>query len=139
VVIAPSTRRLTGGLFEYADLGAVKLKGLGAPVMASRVVRESAAESRFEALHGRDLTPLVGRDEDRAGIIRHVCDLAHITRQSSTRTFPSSERRTTEGRQDTDEIRRVRVRAVNSLAQVSVTGRRISQADMLNADEPRCP
>ncbi len=66
VVIAPSTRRLTGGLFEYADLGAVELKGLGAPVMAARVVRGSAAESRFEALHGRDLTPLVGRDEELA-------------------------------------------------------------------------
>ena len=66
VVIAPSTRRLTGGLFEYADLGAVELKGLGAPVMAARVLRESAAESRFEALHGRDLTPLVGRDEELA-------------------------------------------------------------------------
>ena len=25
VVIAPSTRRLTGGLFEYVDLGAVEL------------------------------------------------------------------------------------------------------------------
>src|SRR5713101_8323195 len=36
VVIAPSTRRLTGGLFEYADLGAVELKGLGAPVAAAR-------------------------------------------------------------------------------------------------------
>ena len=66
MVIAPSTRRLTGGLFEYADLGAVELKGLGAPVMAARVVRGSAAESRFEALHGRDLTPLVGRDEELA-------------------------------------------------------------------------
>ncbi len=66
VVIAPSTRRLTGGLFEYADLGAVELKGLGAPVKAARVVRGSAAESRFEALHGRDLTPLVGRDEELA-------------------------------------------------------------------------
>ena len=66
VVIAPSTRRLTGGLFDYADLGAVELKGLGAPVMAARVVRGSAAESRFEALHGRDLTPLVGRDEELA-------------------------------------------------------------------------
>jgi class 3 adenylate cyclase/predicted ATPase len=66
VVIAPSTRRLTGGLFEYADLGAVELKGLGAPVMAARVVRGSAAASRFEALHGRDLTPLVGRDEELA-------------------------------------------------------------------------
>ncbi len=66
VVIAPSTRRLTGGLFEYEDLGAVELKGLGAPVMAARVVRGSAALSRFEALHGRDLTPLVGRDEELA-------------------------------------------------------------------------
>ncbi len=66
VVIAPSTRRLTGGLFEYADLGAVELKGLGAPVMAARVVRGSAAASRFEALHGRELTPLVGRDEELA-------------------------------------------------------------------------
>jgi hypothetical protein len=70
VVIAPRTRRLTGGLFEYADLGAVELKGLGAPVMAARVVRESAAESRFEALHGRDLTPLVGRDEELAPLRR---------------------------------------------------------------------
>ena len=66
VVIAPSTRRLTGGLFEYADQGAVELKGLGAPVAASRVLRGSAAESRFEALHGRELTPLVGRDEELA-------------------------------------------------------------------------
>ncbi len=66
VVIAPSTRRLTGGLFEYADLGDVELKGLGAPVKAARVVRDSAAESRFEALHGRDLSPLVGRDEELA-------------------------------------------------------------------------
>ncbi len=66
MVIAPSTRRLIGGLFEYADLGAVELRGFAAPVMAARVVRGSAAESRFEALHGRDLTPLVGRDEELA-------------------------------------------------------------------------
>ncbi len=65
VVIAPSTRRLTGGLFEYVDLGAVELKGLGAPVMAARVVRGSAAESRFEALRTAG-TPLVGRDEELA-------------------------------------------------------------------------
>jgi len=66
VVIAPSTRRLTGGLFDYEDLGEVEIKGLAAPVMASRVLRESAAESRFEARHGPDLTPLVGRDEELA-------------------------------------------------------------------------
>src|SRR5439155_6974877 len=66
VVIGPSTRRLTGGLFDYADLGAVEIKGFAAPVMAARVLRESAAESRFEARHGPDLTPLVGREEDLA-------------------------------------------------------------------------
>ncbi len=66
VVIAPSTRRLTGGLFDYEELGAVEIKGFAAPVIASRVLRESGAESRFEARHGPDLTPLVGRDEELA-------------------------------------------------------------------------
>ncbi len=63
VVIGPSTQRLTGGLFEYADLGAIEIRGLAAPVMASRVLHESAAESRFEALRATR-TPLVGRDEE---------------------------------------------------------------------------
>jgi class 3 adenylate cyclase/predicted ATPase len=65
VVIAPSTRRLTGGLFEYADLGAVEIRGLATPVLASRVLRESGAESRFEALRAT-AAPLVGRDEELA-------------------------------------------------------------------------
>jgi class 3 adenylate cyclase/tetratricopeptide (TPR) repeat protein len=65
VVIGPSTRLLTGGLFDYADLGPIEIKGLAAPVAASRVVRESAAESRFAALR-TTATPLVGRDEELA-------------------------------------------------------------------------
>jgi predicted ATPase len=65
VVIAPSTRRLTGGLFDYEDLGAVEIKGLAAPVAAVRVLRASGAESRFEALRTAR-TPLVGRDEELA-------------------------------------------------------------------------
>jgi class 3 adenylate cyclase len=65
VVIAPSTRRLTGGLFDYADLEAVEIKGLTAPVVAVRVLRESGAESRFEALRAAR-TPLVGRGEELA-------------------------------------------------------------------------
>ena len=36
VVIAQSTHRLTGGLFEYEDLGAVAAKGFTAPVRAWR-------------------------------------------------------------------------------------------------------
>jgi class 3 adenylate cyclase len=65
VAIAPSTRRLTGGLFDYEDLGPVEIKGLAAPVAAARVLRESGAESRFEALRATR-TPLVGRDEELA-------------------------------------------------------------------------
>ena len=65
VVIAASTGRLTGGLFDYEDLGAVEIKGLAAPVMASRVLRGSGAESRFEALRTAG-TALVGRDEELA-------------------------------------------------------------------------
>ena len=55
VVIGPTTRGLLGGLFEYADLGQHMLKGFAAPVGAWRVVRESGAESRFEASHGERL------------------------------------------------------------------------------------
>jgi class 3 adenylate cyclase len=63
VVIGPSTRQLTGGLFDYEDLDAAEIKGLAAPVSASRVLRERGAESRFEALRAT-ATPLVGRDEE---------------------------------------------------------------------------
>jgi class 3 adenylate cyclase/tetratricopeptide (TPR) repeat protein len=69
VVIAAGTRRLTGRLFDYEDLGAVDIKGLAMPVSASRVLRESGAESRFEALRGT-ATPLVGRDEELAMLER---------------------------------------------------------------------
>ena len=65
VVIAPSTRRLTGGLFDYEDLGRLEIKGLAEPVAAARVLGESGAESRFEALRATR-TPLVGRDEELA-------------------------------------------------------------------------
>src|SRR5439155_9508949 len=58
VVIAASTRRLVGDLFEYRDLGAVEVKGLAAPVSAWPVLRPSAVASRFEALRGSGLSPL---------------------------------------------------------------------------------
>jgi class 3 adenylate cyclase len=63
MVIASSTRRLTGGLFEYRDLGTVSVKGFGDRVQAWQVTGASAVESRFEALRTAT-TPLVGRDED---------------------------------------------------------------------------
>ena len=64
VVIAASTRRLVADLFEYRDLGAVEIKGLGAPVPAWQVLRPSDVASRFEALRGAALTRLVGRGEE---------------------------------------------------------------------------
>jgi class 3 adenylate cyclase/predicted ATPase len=62
VVIAPGTQRLTGGLFEYDELGPVEIKGLDEPVRAARVLRESAAESRFEAVRSGRPTGFVGRE-----------------------------------------------------------------------------
>src|SRR5262249_40140314 len=70
VVIGPRTRRLLGGLFEHRDLGAVEVKGLPGPVHAYQVVRESAIESRFGALRGARLMPLVGREEEIELLLR---------------------------------------------------------------------
>src|SRR5262249_18342785 len=64
VVIAAATRRLVGDLFEYRDLGAIEVKGIAGPVAVWQVLRPSDVESRFEALHGSRLSPLVGRDEE---------------------------------------------------------------------------
>jgi predicted ATPase/class 3 adenylate cyclase len=71
VVIAASTYKLIGGIFEYEELGNVELKGFAAPVAAWRVRREGAIESRFEALHSAAaLTPLVGREEEIELLLR---------------------------------------------------------------------
>lgn len=64
VVIGPWTRHLVGDLFEYRDLGTVKVKGFVEPVHAYCVLRPGVIASRFEALHGAVLTPLVGREEE---------------------------------------------------------------------------
>ena len=66
VVIAASTRRLLGGLFQLADLGTVRLKGFAEPHAAWRVVGEGHVEGRFEALRGQQVTPLVGRKHELA-------------------------------------------------------------------------
>jgi class 3 adenylate cyclase len=70
VVIAESTRKLLGNLFDLQDLGAQDLKGVGAPVRAWGVLRPAAVESRFEALHASGLTELVGREEELELLLR---------------------------------------------------------------------
>ena len=70
VVIAESTRKLLGNLFDLQDLGAQDLKGMGDPVRAWAVLRPASVESRFEALHASGLTELVGREEELELLLR---------------------------------------------------------------------
>ena len=49
VVIAESTRKLLGNLFELQDLGTKEVKGIAEPVRAYAPLRASSVESRFEA------------------------------------------------------------------------------------------
>jgi class 3 adenylate cyclase/tetratricopeptide (TPR) repeat protein len=70
VVIAESTRRLLGDLFELEALGTKPLKGIARPVPVWAALRPSSAESRFDALHGNHLTALVGREEELELLLR---------------------------------------------------------------------
>ena len=70
VVIAESTRRLMGNLFELEDFGAQDLKGIAGPVKTWVALRPSSVESRFEALHASGLTELVGREEELELLLR---------------------------------------------------------------------
>ena len=70
VVIAESTRKLLGNLFELEDLGAQDLKGIAGPVRAWAALRPASVESRFEALHASGLTELVGREEELELLLR---------------------------------------------------------------------
>ena len=53
VVIAESTRKLVGNLFELEDLGGQDLKGIAGPVRAWAALRPASVESRFEAFHAQ--------------------------------------------------------------------------------------
>jgi predicted ATPase len=69
VVIADSTRRQLGGLFEVEDLGPQALPGFAEAPRAWQVVGESGVLSRFEALRTQ-AAPLVGRDEELDLLLR---------------------------------------------------------------------
>jgi class 3 adenylate cyclase len=70
VVIAESTRKLIGNLFELHDLGAQDLKGISGPMRAWAALRPASVESRFDALHASGLTELVGREEELDLLLR---------------------------------------------------------------------
>jgi len=71
LVVSERTRSLAAGLFDYTDMGPHSLKGVSQPVHLSRVVSTRATESRFDASRGEVvLTPLVGREEEIALLVR---------------------------------------------------------------------
>jgi class 3 adenylate cyclase len=70
VVIGSSTRKLLGASFKCEDLGQRTLAGVKEPVQVWRVLRPRRQASRFEALRGAVLVPLVGRDEELAILAR---------------------------------------------------------------------
>jgi class 3 adenylate cyclase len=70
VVIAESTRKLLGNLFELEDLGQKDVRGVDGPVLVWAALRASSVESRFEALHASGLTALVGREEEFELLLR---------------------------------------------------------------------
>jgi class 3 adenylate cyclase/tetratricopeptide (TPR) repeat protein len=70
VMISSSTQRLTGGLFDYRDMGLATVKGFDDPVRVWQVLGPSGVESRSEALHATTLTPIVGRDEEIELLLR---------------------------------------------------------------------
>lgn len=65
IVVGENTRRLIGSVFELEDKGNADLKGFEQSIPVWRVIRESEAESRFEAKH-KGRVPFVGRKHELA-------------------------------------------------------------------------
>src|SRR5262249_15821432 len=64
VAIDRATRRLVGNLFDCRDLDAIETDASSEPMRRWQVLGERIVESRFEALRGSALSPLIGRDEE---------------------------------------------------------------------------
>ena len=64
VVIGALTHQLLGGLFACESLGTPPLKGVAAPLEVYRVLYESTARTRLDALSRTGLTPLIGREAE---------------------------------------------------------------------------
>jgi class 3 adenylate cyclase/predicted ATPase len=69
LVISATTLPLLGGFFACQPLGTPLLKGLAQPLAVYRVLYESMARSRLEAVGSTGLTPLVGREQE-IGLLR---------------------------------------------------------------------
>jgi class 3 adenylate cyclase len=70
VVIAATTRRLVGRMFDCRALGPIEVKGLPQPIGAWQVRGTAAGVSRFEARRSGALSPFVGRQEEIELLLR---------------------------------------------------------------------
>jgi TolB-like protein/predicted ATPase len=70
ILLDQQTRRLVGGIFDYSELGRREVRRIGDPAPVWQVLRPSQVESRFEALRGSALTPLLGRQEETDILLR---------------------------------------------------------------------
>lgn len=75
VLIAPSTRKLAGHVFEIEDLGVRELKGFSEAVPINLVRLDRRVESRFDAAHGDALSRFVGRGSE-VGVLLDRWELA---------------------------------------------------------------
>jgi len=69
VLIGATTRRLVGDIFQYREHAPIALEGSADPLLAWEVTG-AGVDSRFEALRGRDVAELVGRDEELSYLLR---------------------------------------------------------------------
>lgn len=76
IIVDDPTRRLAGGLFEFSDLGPLRVKGIPAPVHAWGVVGPKPVASRFEAHSAPKLSPMLGR-EDEYCVLSELWQTAH--------------------------------------------------------------
>lgn len=70
VAVSPSTYTLTSGVFEYASLGEHALKGFEDKIALWQAASVREGTSRFKATRARHATPLVGRDDELALLVR---------------------------------------------------------------------
>jgi predicted ATPase len=70
IVISEATYRLIEGYFICQKLGEQPLKGVAEPMPVYRVLHETEAQTRFEVMTSRGLTPLVGREDEVTLLMR---------------------------------------------------------------------
>jgi DNA-binding SARP family transcriptional activator/class 3 adenylate cyclase len=70
ILIAASTRRLVGRMFDCRSLSADEVKGMQSPVAAWQVRGETAGVSRFDARRAGALSQLAGRREEIELLLR---------------------------------------------------------------------